>query len=284
MKTFFSIMYLTLNASLDEKISIGIFMFNNEDVKFKFSDTKLGVIKNLIPNQNHHFIKSYFKSLNNHLYKDPEDKILFGINKKISLDWVNEQYLNYLHRYSNNIISFSKPKKVDISFNKSNFDKLYEKYVFSKDVKIDNKDSKEDIIKIVKKKLYSRIKSNVNLDATISPSDFKELISPVNVNFIGKNGQIVSGQTIDFSKRYVDLERDLTKYISFTKAVDFEKGSGHYFLVGDEPKKANSKNHTIWKHIYDSKIVEYVHLNETDKIKDYLDSKQVLPYFEDLVD
>ncbi|WP_417558485.1 hypothetical protein, partial [Mesoflavibacter zeaxanthinifaciens] len=101
------------------------------------------------------------------------------------------------------------------------------------------------------------------------------------VNFIGENGQIVAGQTIDFSKRYVDLERDLTKYISFTKAVDYEKGGGHYFLVGNEPKKSlGQKNHSIWKHIYESNIVDYVPLSETDKIKDYIDLKGVHPYFE----
>lgn len=281
MKTFFSIIYLTLNASLKEKISIGLIMANSEDVKFKISDTKLGIVKQLIPIQNYSFLKSYFKNLNNDLNSEFDNIDLLNLKNDIPKNWVNEKYFSYLHRYSNNIVNFSEPREIDINFDNSTFLKLYENYVFNNDEVIIGKKSKQDIVKIVKTKLYSKIKSKVNLDVDIKPSDFKELISSVNVNFIGENGQIVAGQAIDFSKRYVDLERDLTKYISFTKAVDFEKGGGHYFLVGKEPKKnLAQKNHSIWKHIYESNIVDYVPLNETDKIKDYIDLKGVHPYFE----
>lgn len=280
MKTFFSIMYLTLNASLNEKISIGIVMANDKGVKFKISDTKLGIIKQLIPIQNYSFLKSYFKNLSTDLNFESNNNTL-NLRKDFSQNWVNEKYFSYLHRYSNNIVKFSEPRKIDINLDNATFLKLYEKYIFNNDEDIVPKKLKEDILKIVRTKLYSKIKTKVNLDVDVKPSDFKELISPVNVNFIGENGQIVSGQTIDFAKRYVDLERDLTKYISFTKAVDYEKGGGHYFLVGNEPKKSStSKNHSIWKHIYESNIVEYVPLNETDKIKEYIDLKGVHPYFE----
>ena len=281
MKTFFSIIYLTLNASLKEKISIGMIMSNGKDVKFKVSDTKLSIVKQLIPIQNYHFLKSYFKNLSNDLNLESKNDDLINIKNDISNNWINEKYFSYLHRYSNNIVKFSEPRKIDVKFDESIFLKLYESYIFNNDEEVINKKSKDDIVNIVRTKLYSKIKLKVNLDVDVKPSDFKELISPVNVNFIGKNGQIVAGQTIDFSKRYVDLERDLTKYISFTKAVDYEKGSGHYFLVGKEPKKSLAqKNHSIWKHIYESNIVDYVPLSETDKIKDYIDLKGVHPYFE----
>ncbi|CAH8295704.1 hypothetical protein EV196_10818 [Mariniflexile fucanivorans] len=281
MNTFFSIMYLTLNASLKEKISIGIIMANGEDVKFKISDTKLGIVKQLIPNQNYSFLKSYFKNLNNDLNSSFENNDLLNLKNDISHKWINEKYFSYLNRYSNNIVKFSEPRAIDIAFDEITFLKLFEKYIFNYDEELVIKEPKNDIVNIVRTKLYSKIRSKVNLDAIINPNDFKELISPVNVNFIGENGQIVAGQTIDFSKRYVDLERDLTKYISFTKAVDYEKGGGHYFLVGNEPKKKLAKkNHAIWKHIYESNIVDYVPLNETDKIKDYIDLKGVHPYFE----
>ena len=97
---------------------------------------------------------------------------------------------------------------------------------------------------------------------------------------MGKNGEIVSCQTIDFSKRYVDLERGLTKYISFTKAVNYEKGGGHY-LVGNEPQKKNNKNHPICKHIFEGHIVDYVDINETELIQEYVKSKGVQPYFDE---
>jgi hypothetical protein len=107
-------------------------------------------------------------------------------------------------------------------------------------------------------------------------------VTPVDVNFIGKNGVVVAGQTIDFDKRQYNLEHDLTSFISFTKAVDYSNvKKGKYFLVGQEPnKKENPNNHRTWKHVMESHLVEYVDLNETDKIQDYIVSKGVIPFFE----
>lgn len=283
MSTFFSIIYLTLNASLKERISIGMIMSNGEDVKFKVSNTKLNIIKQLIPNQNYTFLKSYFKNLNKDLLFKPDDSSgLLDLNTEKKDNWVNENYFGYLFRYSNNIVEFSEPKSISINLDEITFNKIYTKYVFGSDLELMSFQSIDnDIVRIVRNKLYSRIRSRVNLDAIVNPNDFNELISPVNVNFIGKNGKIVSGQTIDFEKRYVDLERDLTKYISFTKAVDYQFGQGKYFLVGDEPNRnISKKNHSIWKHIFESQIVQYVDVNETDKIEEYIYSQGVLPYFE----
>lgn len=277
MDTFFSIIYVTLNASLKERISAGMIMSNGKETKFKFSLSKLSIIKQLLPSQNHSFLKAYFKSIDKEIssFGDHKDQLDFQTDK--GNNWINKGYFGYLSRYSNNIVEFSKPIKIDVNLDQASFNTIYNKYVFESDLEAIKSTPKVGIDSIVKDNLYPRIKTKVNIDATVNPSDFDELISPVKVDFIGKNGKIVSGQTIDFEKRYVDLERDLTKYISFTKAVDYQFGKGHYFLVGDEPsKEGDSKNHAIWKHIYQSRIVDYVNLNETDKIVEYTDRKSVV--------
>ena len=280
MDTFFSIIYITLNASLKERISAGMIMSNGKETKFRFSSSKLNIIKQLIPSQNHSFLKSYFKNIDKDILSFRNDKKELGLQIQKSNNWVNKSYFNYLSQYSNNLVEFSTPIKIDVNVDDLSFNTLYNKYVFESDVEVIKSAIKEDFNSIIQNKLYSRIETKVNIDAEINPSDFTELISPVNVNFIGKNGKIVSGQTIDFKKRYFDLERDLNKYISFTKAVDYQFGKGHYFLVGKEPsKEINAKNHTIWKHIFESRIVEYVNLNETNKIVDYIDSENVTPFF-----
>lgn len=281
MNVFFSIIYLTLNASLKDKVSIGIIMSNGEDVKFRFSDKKLAIVKQLIPSQSYQFLKSYFKSLHKDFSKDFNSKEVGIFKKDKDASWASESYFSYLSRYANNIVEFSAAKKIDIQFDEASFSKIFEKYIFKSEESVNYTALEEKIEKVVKQKLYSKIESKVNLDALIEPKDFTELISPVDINFIGENGQFVSGQTIDFSKRYVDLEHDLTKYISFTKAVDFQKKkSGHYFLIGMEPSKhLNSKNHYIWKNIFDSNMVDYVAVDETDKIKEYIYKNDVRPYF-----
>jgi hypothetical protein len=119
-------------------------------------------------------------------------------------------------------------------------------------------------------------------DISKNSNNFNELLTPVDVNFLGKNGVIVAGQTIDFKKRLYNLENDLTRFISFTKAVDYSSDKkGKYFLVGQEPNKIeNPTNHKTWKNVRESHLVEYVDLNDTEKIKNYIFEKGVTPYFD----
>lgn len=282
MKTFFSIIYLTLNANLNEKISIGLLMSNGERSIFKISNPKMNVLKGLVPQQNYNVLKSYFKNINSAIMPTLNDYEL-NVKQNVSSKWLNESYFSYLNRYSNNLVSFSEPRTIELDLNEESFRRLFNKYIFNYDEEILNI-KQEDILSKVKSKLYSKIEDRVNLNVQVSPKDFKELITPVDINFIGKNGVIVAGQTIDFDKSKYYLESDLTRYISFTKAVDYSRPNnkkGQYFLVGKEPnKKENLQNHNTWKHIKDSHLVNYVDLSEIERIKEYIISKNVTPYFE----
>lgn len=280
MKTFFSIIYLPLNSNLQEKISIGLVMSNGEKSIFKVSNPKLHVIKGLISSNRFSILKNYFNNIMNEV--EPKvDEFRLNIKSDISNNWLNQSYFSYLNRYSNNLVIYSEPRNIDADVNLESFKAIFNKYVFEYDEEI-NTVKNEDILSKVKSRLFTKIEDRVNLNVTVSSNDFNELLTPVDVNFIGKNGVVVAGQTIDFMKRLYNLENDLTRYISFTKAVDYSSANkGKYFLVGQEPSKIeNPTNHRTWKHVRESHLVEYVDLSETEKIKDYIVSKGVSPYFE----
>ena len=92
MKTFFSIIYIPLNAALDEKVSIGLIMFDNEHDFFKISETKLNAIRSLIPTQNFTILKTYFKSLEKELNKGGNLEAL-RIDTANKASWVKESYM-----------------------------------------------------------------------------------------------------------------------------------------------------------------------------------------------
>jgi len=279
MKTFFSIINIPLNAALDEKVSVGLIMFDNENAFFRMSEPKLHVIKNLIPAQNYNILKIYFKSLEKEINNDfKEGSFKFDSADK-KTEWVKESYMSYLHRYTNNLVSFSEVRQIEIPLNEENFKKIFEKYIFRYEEQSDYVQTSFE--QKVEKNLFQKIESKVNIQTTITPFEFEELITPVTVDFIGKNGIIVAGQTMDFSKRLYNLENDLNKYITFTKAADFKDNKkGHYFVIGQEPPKEQVKNHKTWKYVKNNKLVDYVDFSETDKIKEYIDDKGVTPYFE----
>ena len=278
MKTFFSVIYLTLNANLNEKVSVGLIMSNGDKTIINVSQPKLNILKNLITSSKFIFLKNYFKNI----ISDVDlvtNEFELDLNENFSKKWINESYFNYLSRYSNNLVNFSIPKPIDLELNLESFNKLFDKYIFEIEKEVFLIKDK-DISDIVKYNLYEKIQDKVNLNVSITPNDFSELMIPVDINFIGKNGVIVSGQTIDFGKRHYNLENDLTKYISFTKAVDYSK-KGKYFVIGQEPnKKESPQNHKTWKYVKQSHLVEYVDVSETDLIKEYIKSKGVNPYFE----
>lgn len=280
MKTFFSIIYLPLNSNLQEKISIGLVMSNGEKSIFKVSNPKLHVIKGLISSNRFSILKNYFNNILNEV-EPKHNEFRLNIKSDISNNWLNESYFSYLNRYSNNLVIYSEPRNIDTDVNLESFKAIFNKYVFEYDEEI-NIIKNEDILSKVKSRLFTKIEDRVNLNVTVSSNDFTELLTPVDVNFIGKNGVVVAGQTIDFMKRLYNLENDLTRYISFTKAVDYSsENKGKYFLVGQEPcKKENPSNHRTWKHVRESHLVEYIDLSETERIKDYIISKGVSPYFE----
>ncbi|NRD20590.1 hypothetical protein HNV08_11070 [Winogradskyella eckloniae] len=280
MKTFFSIIYLPLGSDFQEKISIGMVMSNGNESIIRVSNSKLNVIKSLISSHKFSILKNY---LNNLVNDEIENNKLgqFDLKLNNSNDWINEGYFSYLNRYSNNLVMFSEPRKIDMDIEINNFKRLFEKFVFHLEDEI-AKVKKATIYSRVKAQLYTKIEENVNLNVTLKSSDFKELLTPVDVNFIGKNGVVVAGQTIDFVKRHYNLEHDLTSFVSFSKAVDYSRDQkGKYFLVGQEPnKKDHPKNHRTWKHVMESHLVEYVDVNETEMIQEYIKSKSVTPFFE----
>tara|TARA_R100000935_G_scaffold15037_2_gene29863 strand:- start:23 stop:883 length:861 start_codon:yes stop_codon:yes gene_type:complete len=280
MKTFFSIIYLPFKPDLQEKISVGLVMSNGEKTIFKVSDKKLQIVKNLISNQRYNLVKSYLNNISEEVASKSNDFTL-DIDFKTINNWLNESYFNYLNRYSNNLVIYSEPRNIDLEINSENFKTIFQKLIFDFNEEVDLIKI-ENILTKVKTKLYSKIEDRVNLNVTLKSSDFKELLTPVDVNFIGKNGKVVAGQTIDFVKRLYNLEHDLTSFISLTKAVDYpNKYKGKYFLVGQEPdKKEHPKNHKTWRHVRDSHLVEYVDLEETEKIQEYIFSKDVTPFFE----
>lgn len=281
MKTFFSIIYLPLNSNLQEKISIGLVMSNGEQSIFKVSNPKMQIIKGLVSSNKFSILKNYFSNIINEI--EPKiDEFKLNIKSDVSNNWLNQSYFSYLNRYSNNLVIYSEPRKIEKDVTLEIFKQLFNKYVFEYEEEINLINKSEDILSKVKTSLFSKIEDRVNLNVTVDSNDFNELLTPVDVNFLGKNGVIVAGQTIDFVKRLYNLENDLTRYISFTKAVDYSSSKkGKYFLVGQEPNKIeNPANHRTWKHVRESHLVEYIDLSETEKIKHYIVDKGVTPYFD----
>lgn len=280
METIYSIVYITLNTTLDERISIGVIMTNGLEYYFNYSSEKLLAVKNILDDAKYTVIKNYLKSIEKEIGFDKatENQLLYQDTYKTA--WVTEEYLSYLSNYSNNIIHFSTPKKIDIDLNSLNYKKIFEKYVF----KIFDKKNESEVIDvhaIVKRNLFPKIASNVNLEKIITSSDLDNLFAPIEVDFIGINGIPVAGQTIDFQKTSYYLENDVARFISLTKAIELQgKPKGQYYILGREPQKSTNKNYQLWEQIRGSNFLDFVDIDEVEQVEAYIAQNNVRPFFE----
>ncbi len=283
MKTIYSILYITLNTALNERVSIGLLMSNGEHNIFKHSSDKLLALKGLVDTERYNLVKSYLKSLENDINLPGAPNQLFN-SESIKSNWITKSYMSYLSKYSNNSIQFSEPKHIDIEFSATNFNKIFEKYIYTLSETIEYPTAESILIKI-KTKLYPKIEDRVNIDISLTSSHFENLFAPIEVNFIGLNGIPVAGQTIDFEKKHYNLENDVTRYVSLTKAIELEDryledgDKGKYFVIGREPEIKSDKNHSLWEQIRDSDFLEFIDIDEIGIVEEYIKKNDVRPYF-----
>ncbi len=273
MNTFYSILRCATRPTVDEQLSIALFLKSNNKVFFRYSPSKLDVIKNLISKEAFGLIKANIKNIDTYISEKSTNEILTSTNDRL----LNESYFKYLSVYANNLITFSKPIKIDVTANDEVFNKLYNKFIFeSEGQKIEHVDS---VIK-VKKKLNPKIEQYVNIDIQLREEHIPELAIPTKVWFVGENQVKVTGEAVDFNRKHSGyLENHLRNYLYLIDRIRAANNNiGKFYLVGNEPFKANIENHNLWTSIRkDVKYLEYLSTSEIDSISEYMVKHGVNP-------
>lgn len=110
-KIKYSIIYAMIRPQIGQRISIGIIMFDNDGVDIRYSDRKLEALKILYSESEYNFISEVVKSM----HKDSKIKSIGEVE--------------YLSRYSNNLINFSNVATIDLESTTKNKEWLYSSYV-----------------------------------------------------------------------------------------------------------------------------------------------------------
>ena len=278
METLHCPIYLSTNALSSDRFSVGLIMANNDTLFFNYSDEKLTKVKHLFTNEAFLIVKQYLKSLYKSFNTDESDTLF--AKKEMLNNWVNKQYLSYLGKYSNNLIQFGETTIVDIELNEDIFKKFFEMYVFRYPVLID----KEKDIDILKKtqtiSFYEEVSERVNIDREITNKDLSSLLIPTKVGFIGKNEVPTAGDILNLQKNIQTVRNNINRFISLTKALDDNQNKkGKYYLIGEEPDKKLKENHHLWNNLRNTKIIDYVELQDIGEITSYFTQHQVTPFF-----
>ena len=276
MKTYFSIVSISTKPFLGEKIGIGLLCVSPTKIFFHFSSEKFKLISKLLPKEARTLALNSLKSIESTILSENQIKSqLIEQNRSIN---ISESYINYLHRYNNNLIQFSQAEQIDMELNENGFQKMIQKYIFSDEIFEPIQATKRfSTIDQFKNTFKPRLKQYVNIDFKVSNDIIKGLISPVTVDLFGKNGAFVTGQTIDFSKDKNWLSHDINAYMYLALSTEMNDKKAKCFLLGEEPSKKLTLNHEMWNNARIVKNIDFVPINESEKVIDYLVKKGVSP-------
>lgn len=267
MNVFYSIVYVSIKPIANEQLSVGLFLSNGSDVFFHYSPEKLNLIHKLLSDDAFDLVKHYIEGFNQDINSE-----------KRNFKHSHADYFSYLSDYNNNLITFSKPTQVSLKADKMVFQTLFEKFVFKFKAEVKNYVTKESPLTVVKEGLYPLIRERVNINKTLTTKEIPNLlVSKVKVNFIGQNNKPVVGDVIDFESGTNAIDNKIGHFTTLIDALN--KKPGKYYIIGEEPsKKLFPEQHATWVQVHNSKSLEFVPLNEVEKISEYMKRHNVKPF------
>src|SRR5579871_721185 len=281
MATNYSILSIQIRPEIQEKISVVLLLFDTEKIFFNYSRNKLHASKSLLSEDSYKLlkdsianIKSKAKNENDVLGSKSSKQIAF--KDEMLVHSFSPEYISYLSRYNNNILSFTSPKQIDLSASENIFKNLFAKFIDSTE-KIISGIPKLKSIEAFKTQYKERFLKHFNIEKEVSSKEIPYLIMPVKVDLLGQNDVPVYAQTIDMDRRFYDIENDIAVLQSLYMAFNQNKKESKGFVVAQEPSKNDIKQHQIWTELKKAKWLEYVDISEGEKVIKYAEKHNVQP-------
>lgn len=268
-----SILYIRTNNHTDEKISVGMFAVGNDRRFFSYSLRKIKLSNEIIDANLERTIVNSLKRIKAEIdafNKAPIKFKDFGFN---------DASFTYLNNYSKGILSFEKLKPVSIEINDATYLKLF-------NLMIDSPEDKTNIISFSKKvslklknKAFDKIDTKYSLSAEIIRS-----YAPHKVDFIGKNGSLLVGQSVDFNGRPETVDKSLMEFktisnslIEYSKLKGFKK-AGDYNIYFSTPDSSEGKK-LLDRVIKDkNRLFNMFELGEIDTVINNLESGSYIKF------
>lgn len=271
MKSHYTILSAVIRPEIQEKISIGLLLVSANGLFFMCSKNKLSIVRSLIDSSLYKYLNETIRQIDAAISSETAEKGSIFRDAPHSIQY-SEGYISYMNRYSNNLINFSEPIQIDMPGDNGLFQFLYNKYVDATAVTV----RKTKSIDVLKADFYPQITTYYNTEKDITTNDIPGLPMSVNVDIIGKNEVMTFAQIIDFERNLNLIQQDVAVLEFLINALSNEKPKS--FMVANEPDiTVFPKSHTAWNDLRHWNKVEFVPLDEIDRIRTYAQEHNVQP-------
>ena len=129
MRTHYSIISASIRPEIGERLAIGLLLLGKEEIFFQFSKDKINILKGLIKDDAYKFFKESLKQITNVVDTENNKKSMLFTESGFINSTFSKGYLEYLSRYSNNLLNFTTPRIIDLPATKELFISLFRKYI-----------------------------------------------------------------------------------------------------------------------------------------------------------
>ncbi|MBQ8957003.1 MAG: hypothetical protein IJ057_00655 [Bacteroidales bacterium] len=114
----YSIIYAVIRPEISEQLSIGLIIVDNQNVEVRYSQKKLNLLQGIFSEKEFRFIS----------------RVINSLQRSQSVNSV--EAVNYLTRYSNNMISVSPLQTIDMEASEQTKNWLFRNYVYDRTQKV----------------------------------------------------------------------------------------------------------------------------------------------------
>ena len=114
----YSIIYAVIRPEISEQLSIGLIIVDNQNVEVRYSQQKLNLLQGIFSEKEFRFIS----------------RVINSLQRSQSVNSV--EAVNYLTRYSNNMISVSPLQTIDMEASEQTKNWLFRNYVYDRTQKV----------------------------------------------------------------------------------------------------------------------------------------------------
>ena len=108
----YSIIYAVIRSEISEQLSVGLIIVDGDTLEVRYSQKKLNALKTLFSDKEYRFVS----------------RVITSLKKNQSINSVDA--VNYLTRYSNNLIAVSPLQSIDVNSTEQNKEWLFRNYVY----------------------------------------------------------------------------------------------------------------------------------------------------------
>lgn len=108
----YSIIYAVIRSEISEQLSVGLIIVDGDTLEVRYSQKKLNALKTLFSDKEYRFVS----------------RVITSLKKNNSINSVDA--VNYLTRYSNNLIAVSPLQSIDVTSTEQNKEWLFRNYVY----------------------------------------------------------------------------------------------------------------------------------------------------------